>query len=435
MLFKWSMFAVFIIIFMGGNWVSASEEYSVQLSGVSCVNPESYDDLDRRCVFTNLISRKGRLFYVYENVDPNITAIRTGVLAGHTWRPRAVSREKAIKWSVKAASFENAILFKRLNSQNWYHHLFDDYQLLLRLRWFSYGTSYGEKSDVLIIFQDLKRHAPFVDTYGWLFTRKPACLDEESLGGVQIPKLAVGAQSTCDHRIHCTHRNDEGSWMQFREAALINIPLPAIPAASFPPKVGVFQRPGLRKIVNIEEVMATVGLSDKQPVILKDDGMAATLFSSYDIIIMMHGGSIGNWLFLKPGAVVIDFTPYGQHNELTSWFAEDLSKHLGVTIISMSLRFSDTVWTKILTQHACEMIPEFRKACISNTFADYVAKLDSCPVGPREAGCKKMLWGYGDFRIDPSQLARVYELAILYLTKVRSPEFVSLDASNFKIGI
>jgi hypothetical protein len=46
-----------------------------------------------------------------------------------------------------------------------------------------------------------------------------------------------------------------------------------------------------------------------------------------------------------------------------------------------------------------------------------------------------MLWGYGDFRIDPSQLARVYELAILYLTKVRSPEFVSLDASNFKIGI
>jgi hypothetical protein len=180
-------------------------------------------------------------------------------------------------------------------------------------------------------------------------------------------------------------------------------------------KIGVIQRAHYRRFQNLDRVMAeTPLLKSVTPIILENLPVVeqARLFSSYDITLMMHGGAVGNWLFLKPGSVVIDVHPFGHSHPLTQWIAEDL-KSLNITFISFYLREEATVRTPRFVEMVSQIYPETPAQVIQD---DQSWK---CPPGDgdKEVRCKCFIFSLGNFNLNPQDISELLDLGITSLGK------------------
>ena len=173
------------------------------------------------------------------------------------WQPKTVSISTARTWSVQKSEFTRGILWWRLNAQNWYHHLFEDYQAILRVRMLTFGDPFDAKTDYQVVFLDKESlQQMFIDTYSWMFSRRPVALS--ALHTLQVPELAVGSQTTCGHRYHCKYPFEEGSLLRFREAVLNKLLDKPLAPVNPSPKVGFIQRAGFRKFEHLKDLLKTV---------------------------------------------------------------------------------------------------------------------------------------------------------------------------------
>jgi hypothetical protein len=245
--------------------------------------------------------------------------------------------------------FPTAILWGRLGPYNWYHHLYEDYQQILRIRKEMEYLNYSHVSDHQIIFVD-SGHDNFLDTYQWTFKRKPTHLNDLTPmypRGIRIPYLIVGSESECGHQYHCLHQSGSEPVLQFRDMLYSTLGLINHLALNEVPDhivVQVIQRKMTeRRYLELDSIKHQL---KHQIAISAMEGKSylyqAKLFSEHAVYFMMHGGAIGNWIFLNSGAVVIETrTPFFNH-PLTDWMMENMCS-LNITIISFYFNYSDAV--------------------------------------------------------------------------------------------
>jgi hypothetical protein len=401
--------------------VHLNDTHKVALSSVSC---EGGDGVNRRCIFENLIFHGSKFYYVYADKDkpPFIPKIRSSVsnlFEYRLWQPSFVSLRNTSGWEVSRAPFERAIVWRLLNPTNWYHFLFDDYGPILRLRSLSFGTPIDEKSnDQLVFLNQRKLPDGFEPAIGWMFNHITSCIHQYQRA-VQVSQTAIGTQSMCGHRGHCTQRMEPGSLISLRDAVFkhleksdgVKSPAPVVRGVGREQvKIGVIQRASYRRFQNLDRVMAeTPLLKSVTPIYLENVPVVeqARLFSSLDLTLMMHGGAIGNWLFLKPGSVVIDVHPFGHSHPLTQWIVEDLQS-LNITFISFYLQEEATVRTPRFVEMVSKIYPEIPAHVIRD---DPTWK---CPPGDanKQARCKNSIFFQGNFDLNPQDISELLDLGI-----------------------
>lgn len=348
----------------------------IPMSSVVCAKSKNYFEEDRRCIYKNLIYYDGT-FYFIGNLTKNIL-IRTAV--SHLdnkkyplWSPNIKMNINEIqvhlpRVNVTPAPFETAILWRRLLPSNYYHHLFEDYHLILRARKNAGGFDYNDITDHQIIFLDSGSDT-FKNTYSYSFIRQPKRIQEVTNSFVKgtyliIKNVIVGTESTCGHRFHCLHQMGADSLLKFRamlhsrlKLCFTNLPYlqsvtlrnvtnttTCLGPFTTAPNIGIIQRLKSRRFVNLPAaniIQDTIGLNTT---IYHTENSSmlqqAKVFSQFDIVVMMHGGAIGNWLFMKTNSVVVDILPAYYDHPLTDWIAEDLQT-LNITYLSCFLSSTD----------------------------------------------------------------------------------------------
>jgi hypothetical protein len=412
----------------------------IQLSSVTCEGGAT--DPNRRCLFKNLIIRNSRIFFVYNKEPPMIPKIRASVdslneIRFPLWQPSYVSLLIARTWNVTRSPFRTALVWRLLEPSNWYHVLFDDYGAILRLRSLSYGTAIDRSSDVQLVFLNSKKMLPtFNLAFKWMFSRKPVHV-RNLRRPFQVPLLAIGSQSICGHRGHCPKQMTSPSLINFRQAVLKHLEddyhVLLAPSIDSQPQaqrenvsltVGVIQRTRYRKFHNLGEIMSGNSLlQNVQPIYLEKTSVIqqAQLFSSFDITLMMHGGAIGNWLFLKPGSVVIDIHPFGHDHPLTDWIAEDLQA-LNITFISYFLQENATIWTESLIERV--------KIIYEDTPLEtqqQIIRTRKCPSDDvkKYSLCRSAIFTFGDFDLNVREVSALMRLAVSKLGGQRRHEMGS----------
>jgi hypothetical protein len=405
------------------------ESYQVRISSVQC--KEGITE-DRRCIFENLILKDSKIYYIYpdKGQPPLMNLIRTCVdhldpKMWPLWQPSFVRLQDTNQWNVTRAPFEKALLWRFLNPRNLYHVLFDDYGPLLRLRSFFFKTPIDGRSDEQLLLLNGDQLLPgFKEIFRWMFIRD-VCYIQDYHSAIQVSHLAVGTQSTCGHRGHCLHRMESGSLIRLRASLFkhlesdhgVRTPAPAWRNISRGHlKIGVIQRELSRRFENLTQVMAENKFLKKlTPIYLEKHTIVeqARIVSPLDVLVMMHGGAIGNWLFLKPGSVVIDVRPFGYHHPLTQWIAQDL-QGLNITFISFTLTEEATHLTPLLTNHLVKLYDD-KSAYEKDARASAPAWKCLFRDPNKQTRCRELIFLEATFNLNPREVSELLDLAMLFV--------------------
>eukprot|EP00668_Euglena_longa_P021606 GGOE01026876.1.p1 GENE.GGOE01026876.1~~GGOE01026876.1.p1 ORF type:complete len:499 (+),score=79.41 GGOE01026876.1:46-1542(+) len=256
--------------------------------------------------------------------------------------------------SVQVDTYDTGILFSRLNPHNPYHTLFEEflpiYETILSTpelgHWLKSSASANSQ---LLVFQDPFRpvYSDMFPDYSILFPDARRIVQNDRTVAFHVKLVVAGTKASCVHAGHCSRGHfltpDLGT--QFRHYALQRLGLPlGRPVAS--PRVTFVQRFKTRVIANLEELVtrandvltahcpatamskATVVDLDRMPIISQVE-----LASTTDILVLMHGGALGNALFLPPHAVVMDIYPYGFYSQLHGYIVN------GIRLSMPSMRY------------------------------------------------------------------------------------------------
>eukprot|EP00667_Euglena_gracilis_P008114 EG_transcript_8202 len=311
----------------------------VSLSSFNCTEAESF--LDRRCHFRNVYV-VGKELWLVSNTSVEVPQVLCSAVDGigsrkcnivvHT--PEEFNARFA---TVRVETYETGVLFARLCPGNPYHTLFEEYLPIYELvhttpelaHWLDRPASSNRSK--LIVMQDQFRWRQLHSHYGQLLF--PDVRRVERCGpytAFRVGLLVAGTQASCVHAGHCTRGRfltpDVGT--HFRRHFLARLGLAdSQPRAA--PRVTVVQREGSRIFANLDEMVASINsiLSLHNPartareVRVVDFGQMpvraqAAVAVATDVLVLVHGGALGNVLFLPRHAVVVDVYPYSFLSEV-----------------------------------------------------------------------------------------------------------------------
>eukprot|EP00667_Euglena_gracilis_P010220 EG_transcript_10405 len=309
------------------------------LSSIDCVHAHTFRD--RRCFFRNVYVVDRVIWVVHEEpvdvppllcsaVDAPAAFVRRCAVEGHT--PQELATRLAAD-GTELHHFDTGIAFSRLNPNNVYHTVMEEYIPMFELiretpglaNWLEPPTH--SPASQLLLFQDEFAPEPASSEIGRiLFPAARRLEGPEPLAVFHVKLLVAGTRASCAHVAHCRRgafrTPDVGT--AFRRFFLERCGAPWEARRPRPPAptVTVVQRSTTRRIANLDSVVAavtgqlaalyaharTVRVVDFGQMSLKRQILTAL---GTDILVLVHGGALGVVPFLPPHAIVVDIYPYG----------------------------------------------------------------------------------------------------------------------------
>eukprot|EP00667_Euglena_gracilis_P010450 EG_transcript_10638 len=328
----------------------ASKELSGDVVPSSFTCTETASLIERRCLFRNVYV-VGKALWVVSNSSVELPQVLCTAV------DRAASRTCSIEWhtpeevstrlkNLPVEMYDTGVLFSRLNPTNMYHALFENYLPIFELlastpefaHWLA-PTPAASQSKVLAFQDDVPQFGPqLTATYGRILFPDVRLVERPDLArAFRINLLVAGTRASCVHVGHCSRGQfltpDIGT--QFRKFLLGRLGLePSRPQGG--PRVTIVQRSIVRMIANVEDLFSKVNsvltahLSGSAPQVKEvdfglmpvRDQVAVTM--NTDVLILVHGGALGNVAFLPPHAVVIDIYPYAFYPQLHGYIVNGI---------------------------------------------------------------------------------------------------------------
>eukprot|EP01041_Mallomonas_annulata_P006252 gene6252-12657_t len=275
---------------------------------------------------------------------------------------------------------ESALYFGPLNGENLYHLLFEEmipmYEILkndlILSTWLNEINT--NDSTIKLLFAEstlsnliseafLKRFFPHVD-YSFHIRNNTRIKKNINSKIYLVDYLVAGSNHSCVHYGHCSRSDYQTPFIasEFRKFIFSQVGINNTYRKSYnfnnysdfdllhennnlnnltllhhkrnhlhfhhrPPRIVIIQRSKTRRISNTNEIISMIlNITNITPLLLDygkmtlDEQIKRTF--STDILIMVHGGALGNTLYLPPYATLIDIYPYTfvfQLNPLTNW--------------------------------------------------------------------------------------------------------------------
>lgn len=328
------------------NQVTFKSAAQIPLSSYDCLGhvPE-----EKRCYFRDVFIWRDKVWVVTDNaaqvIIPQIlcTAI-TDPNDKLYCNIETISRERLVETiaSKPVSIYSSGIIFGRLAPPNYYHTIFEEmipvFDIILSS---SHKRGFAHWKDPHYANASLPYHGRR-DIYfaqenrGEKFSKKMwnryfPHVDVLDMGASEVAKelprlvkvLAAGSNASCAHYFHCRYR-PEGfanptAAIEYRKYVLS---ITGIDVSIGPPTrlrdtamVIIINRAGSRRIHNVEELERALQLIKGVEVAVIDfasltlDKQIQTTYAA-DFVIMVHGGGLGNVLFMQEGSTLIDVYPY-----------------------------------------------------------------------------------------------------------------------------
>eukprot|EP00668_Euglena_longa_P040641 GGOE01053513.1.p1 GENE.GGOE01053513.1~~GGOE01053513.1.p1 ORF type:complete len:608 (+),score=47.05 GGOE01053513.1:432-2255(+) len=309
----------------------------VVLSSFNCTQTEN---LDRQCIFKDVYVVDKTLWIVSPTpLDvPQVLCSAVDGPGSHKcsieWHTPKELITRLKSTHAKVEFYTTGILFSRLAPENPYHTLFEEYlpiyEIIASVSELAHWLKPSSAKSKLLVLQDRftpdKKHPD----YSFLFPDVQRIVQNDPKVAFRVNFLVAGTKASCVHPAHCSRGKfltpDVGTHFRRHALRLLGLPTDRPTAA---PRVTIVQRPAIRMITNVDELLSKVNgvlatLSTGTPVqnatvvdfsqlpVVRQVEIAANT----DILILVHGGALGNVMFLPPHAVVIDIYPYAFFAEL-----------------------------------------------------------------------------------------------------------------------
>lgn len=292
------------------------------------------DTRSGRCIFRNALVRNGTitLFGLHPNVtlppllcsisiNPQYSVLCSIHLVAH--QPPSVLTKNT------SCHLDIGVSRHRLNPTNPYHIQFEDVIPFWGVLHSKLGLSDDPRTALVRLNQSrvgffvMDHVGPHLDSQFWL-TLLPeiSVIHPRDDKACWVNTLFVGSRAECTHWWHCNSSyNPPDSGLRLREVVLHRMSRNALwlstirPARGTTPRITLVKRvAGSRQFANILEIQTTLKTFDPN---LHTVDLATLTVSQQiavgqgtDIYVLVHGGALGNLLWLSPNALVVDIWPY-----------------------------------------------------------------------------------------------------------------------------
>jgi len=324
-----TMFIFFIVVILLGFFVLINEKLPTRkelmfyknnrTSQKVCVGVETKD---RRCNFENVVFINHELIYLNSSVFGKMNCY-CGINEECTIIEKFNETDAFFSKLSSMTIYPTVVIFRRMINGNYGHVVFENLFLLINLLWeegllqpnfTKFGNVQEQLSEVLIIFDDnVHSEFPHFHKFWEKLGLNFFVSNTKTEKSLFIQKMIVGTKNKCAHQ-RC--KNNE-KFSPIVATLVRNLVILSIGKhckyddPSVYPRITIVQRKGTRKIINLNELVNTIkGTIQINDVSIVNDGLSfeqqACIFCRTDIVIYVHGGVAGNFVFLPFGAVLLE---------------------------------------------------------------------------------------------------------------------------------